>query len=347
MKTGLIHRPSQSVRAGRRQWLSRSGSLLTASALGMASASPIVRAQGATTANWPDRPVRFVVPFPPGGNSDALARVMADRLRDVLKANIVVENKPGGTTQVGTEQVFRAEPDGYTMLLATATSYTVLPNLRKLPWDGIGSFELVGGVADYVAIITARNELGVSTLPEFIALARKQPGKLTFGSAGQASAGHIYGEIIKRQTGIDMLHVPFKGSGELIAALGGGQIDLIIDGVGLGMARAGRAKALATFFHRRHPELPDVPALPETGLVVDLPAGGWGLAFPKGTPTAIVERVGKAAESVLAEPATLEKLLRASVVGGWVPPEQYRGGLDKARGYYGELFKAIGFKPES
>ncbi len=296
-------------------------------------------------ARWPDKPVRFIVPFPPGGNSDALARILADRLREVLKLSIVIDNRPGGTTQVGTEAALRAEPDGSTMLLATATSYTVLPNLRRLPFD-LSSFEFAGGVAEYVAIATARNGLGVKTLPEFIALAKRQPGKLTWGSAGLASAGHIYGEILKRQTGIDLLHVPFKGSGELIAGLLGEQVDLIIDGVGLGLARNGKAVALATFFDKRHPDLPAVPSLPETGVKVELPAGGWGIAFPKGTPRPLVDATGAALEKVLAESDTRDKLLRASVLAQWTPPAVYQTALTKARAYYGELLPAIGMKPE-
>ena len=296
-------------------------------------------------ARWPDRPLRFIVPFPPGGNSDALARVLADRLRDSLKLNIVVDNRPGGTTQVGTEAAARAEPDGSTMLLVTATTFTVLPNLRKMNFD-LNSFEIAGGVADYVPIVTARNGLGVKSLPELIALAKRQPGKLTWGSAGVASAGHIYGEILKRHAGIDMLHVPFKGSGELVAGLLGETVDMIIDGVGLGLARNGKAVALATFFEKRHPDLPDVPALPETGVKVELPAGGWGIGFPKGTPRALVDATSSALEKIMVEPDTREKLLRASVVAQWQPAAAYRTALGKARAYYGELLPAIGMKQE-
>jgi len=330
-------RPGTPAAAGRRRLLAAGASVLAGAGI-----APAARAQG----RWPERAIRFVVPFPPGGNSDALARVLADRLRDVLHASVVIENKPGGTTQLGTEAVARAEPDGYTMLLAAATSFTVLPHLRKLPYDPVNGFEIAGGVADYVAIATARKELGVKTLPEFVALARKSPGKLTWGSAGPASAGHIYGEILKRQTGIDLLHVPFKGSGELVTALLGGQVDLIIDGVGLGLAKDGRAVALATFFGERHPELPAVPSLPETGLKVELPAGGWSVAFPRGTPRAIVEQAGAALERIVAEPDTKERLLRASVVALWVPPAKYRQAMGEARAYYGELLKAIGIKQE-
>jgi len=301
-----------------------------------------VRAQG----RWPDRAVKLVVPFPPGGNSDALGRVVAERLRDVLGQSVVVDNKPGGTTQVGTEFVARAEPDGYTMLLAAATSFTVLPNLRKLPYDHENGLEIACGLADYVAIVTARNSLGVKTLPEFVALAKKQPGKLTWGSAGIASAGHLYGEVIKQQAGIDMLHVPFKGSADLIAALAGGQIDLIIDGVGLGMAKSGQATALAAFFHRRHPDLPNAPSLPESGLKIEIPAGGWGLGFPKGTLRAIVEQAGLAAEKIMAEPETRARLLKASVVAEWMSAGDYRKALNQGRTYFGALIKNAGIRLE-
>lgn len=161
-----------------------------------------------------------------------------------------------------------------------------------------------------------------------------------------ASAGHIYGEILKRHAGIDMLHVPFKGSGDLVAGLLGETVDVIIDGVGLGLARNGKAVALATFFERRHPDLPDVPSLPETGVKLELPAGGWGIGFPKGTPRPIVEATSTALEKILVEPDTREKLLRASVVAQWLPAGAYRTALGKARAYYAELLPAIGMKQE-
>ncbi len=312
-------------------------------AASLLAALPAAHAQG----RWPERPIRFVVPFPPGGNSDALARTLAERLREHLGgATLVVDNRPGGTTQVGTESVARAEPDGHTMLLAAATSFTVLPNLRKLPFDLDANFEIAGGIADYIAIVTVRKGLGVKTLGEFVELARRQPGKLTWGSAGSASAGHIYGEQLKKHAGIDMLHVPFKGSADAATALVGEQIDMIIDGVGLGLARGGRAVALATFFGRRHPELPDVPAITETGVKVELPAGGWGIAFPKGTPAPILAQAGAALEKALAEPDTRDKLLRASVVAMWTPPAEYRRALQSARTYYADLLQSIGMKQE-
>lgn len=314
--------------------------VVAAAAAPLAGALPASHAQGA----WPDKPIRFIVPFPPGGNSDALARIVADRLREHVKATYVVENRPGGTTQIGIEAAARAEPDGHTMLLATATSFTVLPNLRKVPYDLDANFEIAGGIAEYIAIIGVRKGLGVKTLGEFVELARRQPGKLTWGSAGQASAGHIYGEMLKKHAGIDLLHVPYKGSADAGTALAGEQVDMIIDGVALGLARSGRAVPLATFFSARHPELPDVPAITETGVAIELPVGGWGIAFPKGTPAVAVSRTGEALEKLLAEPQTRDRLIRASVVAQWSPPAEYRQALGRARGYYAELLRSIGMK---
>jgi tripartite-type tricarboxylate transporter receptor subunit TctC len=314
-----------------------------AAALPVVALAPAARAQS----GWPaDRPIRLICPFPPGGNSDALARVLADRLREHLKAtNVLVDNRPGGTTQVGIEAGARAEPDGHTMVLATATSFTVLPNLRRLPFD-LASFEFAGGVADYIAFVTVRKGLGVKTLAEFVELARRSPGKYTWGSAGNASAGHIYGEMLKKAAGIDLLHVAYKGSADAASALVGEQVDMIIDGTGLGLARGGRAVLLATFFDQRHPEVPDVPAITETGVPVKLPAGGWGIAYPKGTPAPIVAQTGAALERILAEPPTREKLLRASVVAVWTRPDEYRRALDSGRAYYAELLQSIGMKQE-
>lgn len=232
------------------------------------------------------------------------------------------------------------------MLLSTATSFTVLPPLRKLPFDLDANFEIAGGIADCIAIVTVRKGLGVKTLGEFVELAKRQPGKLPWGSAGSASAGHIYGEQLKKHAGIDMLHVPFKGSAVAATALVGEQIDMIIDGVGLGLVRGGRAVALATFFGRRHPELPDVPAITETDVKVELPASGWGIAFPKGTAAPILAQVGAALEKTLAEPDTRDKLLRASVVAMWTPPAEYRRALQSARTDYADLLQSIGMKQE-
>lgn len=325
-----------------RRWL---GALACAAGLA-AAATTAHAAQPAAdaAASWPQRAITLIVPFPPGGNSDNLGRILADQLRGKLGVPVVVENRPGGTTSVGTEALTRAAPDGHTLLLGAATAFTVLPHLRKLPYDPEGDFTFVAGLADYLPIVTASPSLGVKTLPELIELARQRPGELKIGSAGIASAGHIASEIIKRAAGIDVMHVPYKGSAELISALQGGQIDFFIDGVGLSMAQDGRALALATFAERRHPVLPDVPALAEAGVQGDLPQGGWGLVLPAGADPALVERLGQTTRQILEEPETIDRLLRASVVAEYIEPATYRENLARAYRFYGELIPAVGLE---
>jgi len=301
-------------------------------------------AQGA----WPDKPVRLIVPYPPGGTSDNLGRLVAERLGAKLGATVIVDNKPGGTTQIGTELAARAAPDGYTVLLGAVTAFTVLPHLRsKLPYDPKRSFEPLGGIAEYLSVVAVRKDLGAASLPELVALAKARPGKLTYGSAGQASFGHIAGEILKRETGIDMLHVPFKGSADAATALAGGQVDVLIDGAAVPLAKVGRVVPLAAFSAVRHPELPAVPSLSETGIPVKRPEGpGWGLFTPKGTPAAINERISKALQALLQEPETQARLQRISAMPDWRTPAQLERAIQADWKFYAELLPAIGIRPE-
>ena len=297
---------------------------------------------------WPDKPIRLVVPYPPGGTSDNLGRLVAERLGSYLGTPLIVDNKPGGTTQIGTELVARAAPDGNTVLLGAITAFTVLPHLRnKLPYDPKNSFEPLGGIAEYLAVVAVRKDLGVQTLADLVKLAKASPGKLTYGSAGQASFGHIAGEIIKRETGISMLHIPFKGSADAANALAGGQIDVLIDGAVVGLAKAGRVTALATFGNARHPELPNVPSLPETGIKIRTQsAPGWGLFTPKGTPAAINQRLSQALEKMLAEPETQARLKRISTLPDWRNPSDLRMAIEADYKYYAELLPAIGIRAD-
>jgi tripartite-type tricarboxylate transporter receptor subunit TctC len=301
-------------------------------------------AQGA----WPDRPVRLIVPYPPGGTSDNLGRLVAERLGAKLGATVIVDNKPGGTTQIGTELAARAAPDGYTVLLGAVTAFTVLPHLRsKLPYDPKRSFEPLGGIAEYLSVVAVRKDLGVGSLAELIALAKARPGKLSYGSAGLASFGHIAGEILQREAGVDMLHVPFKGSADAATALAAGQVDVLIDGAAVPLAKAGRVVPLAAFSAARHPELPAVPSLSETGIALKRPKGpGWGLFTPKGTPAAINDRISRALQDLLAEPDTQARLQRISTVPDWRTPEQLERAIEADWKFYGELLPAIGMRAE-
>ena len=297
-------------------------------------------------AQWPTSTVRLVVPFPPGGSSDVLGRLIAENLGKVLAANFIVENKPGATTQIGSELVAKARPDGYTLLLASASAFTALPNLRTLNFS-VDSFEIAGGVADYVALMAVRKDLPVQSVREFVEHARANPGKLSFGSAGEASAGHIFGLTLARDTGIKVLHVPFRGSAAAVNALVGGDIDFIIDGAVAPMIQADRVRALATFNRRRHPSFPDLPTVAETGFEISATrSAGWGLLAPKGTPVSIMARLSEALKQVLGQQDVAEILARANSIPSWQEPDIYRHGLESDRKMYAELLPAIGIKGE-
>jgi len=294
--------------------------------------------------NWPSSPIRMVVPFPPGGSSDILGRLMAEKIGALLKANIFVENKPGGTTQIGTELVANANPDGNTLLLAAATSFTALPNLRKLTYS-IDSFEIAGGVADYIGVMAVRKTLPIKTVKEFVDYAKQNPGKLSFGSAGEASAGHIYGLTLARDTGIQVLHVPFRGSAAAVNALVAGEIDFIIDGAVTPMVKADRVQPLAVMYHKRHPELPEVPTLREAGFEITSTRGsGWGVLAPKGTPAAIMAKLTTAVHQIMEMEDVKKTLARANSVAAWQTPDAFRSNLEADRKLYAELLPAIGIR---
>jgi tripartite-type tricarboxylate transporter receptor subunit TctC len=294
-----------------------------------------VAAQG----TYPDRPVHLISPYPPGGTSDNLARLLADKLRAALGQPVVIENKPGGTSSLGTAYVAQAQPDGYTLLLGPMTAFTVLPHLRKLPYDPVTSFEPISTVATYLAIVTVRNDMPVTTLADLVALARKQPGKLSYGSSGVASFGNMAGETIKLRESIDMLHVPFKGSNDLVPGLLGGHIDLFIDGVGLGAVKSGKAKGLAVFSDQRHPELPELPTIAEAGLKAALPSVWWGLYAPKGTPEAVVKRLDSEMARILADPDMKERMSRISVLPFYRNPAQMRAYMKQDSDLNAELIR--------
>ena len=303
-------------------------------------------ASAQSPAGYPDHPIRFVIPYPPGGTSDNLARLVADKLREALKQPIVVDNKPGGTSSIGTEIAAQSKPDGYTLLLGPNGAFSVLPHLRKLPYDPVESFEPVASIVQYLAIITVRNDLPVKTYAELVAYARANPGKLTYGSAGTASFGNIAGETLKQREKIDLLHVPFKGSGELVAALLGGQIDLFIDGVGLPLIKSGKARAIAVFSSQRHPDVPDVPSLTDVGVTTAVPAAWWGIFAPKGTPAPIVQRLDAEFARIIADPAMKQRLAAISVVPYYLSSADMRRMMKQDSDLNGELIRSSGMKLE-
>jgi len=276
----------------------------------------------ATSPAWPTKPIRVIVPYPAGGNADTIARFVADKLGAALGETLIVDNKGGAGGTIGAEAAARSAPDGYTFIVAPTAVLAITPHLRNVRYDPLSDFTPIAQLTGSYTIATARKDAPFNTIPELVAAARKDPGKFTFGSAGPATATHLAGEMLKHKTGIDLLHVPYKGSAEALSDLIGGRIDLIFDPVSLPRVKSGTVKAIAVFSRSRHPELPDVPTLKEQG--VDIDTRSWfGLFAPKGTPKDVVQRMAAEAEKVLSSAGTREQLLKFSQYPDFVGPQAF------------------------
>ena len=263
--------------------------------------------------SYPSRPIRMVVPFPAGGGSDSTARILSQRLSDRLKQTIVIENRTGAGGAIGTEFAARAAPDGYTLLLGSASEIVMLPAVAtNLSFDPLKDFVAIGRVADVPLLLVSHPALPVTSTKELIALARKRPGEINFGSAGNGSTSHLSMALFNSLTGIKMVHVPYKGSVPATTDLVAGTLQAGTNTMpaALPFVKAGRLRALAITTPKRSPLLPDVPTVAESG-VPGFEVTLWtGLFAPTGTPKDIVAQLGRETESVLQMPETREALAK-------------------------------------
>lgn len=279
-------------------------------------AGPGVRAQPAA---WPNKPIRVIVPYPAGGNSDAIARYISDKLGHAVGQSLVVENKGGAGATIGAELAARASGDGYTLLIAPTAVFAITPHLRKVNYQPFTDFVPIAQLSGSYSIATASKDAPFNDINGLLAAARKAPGKLTFGSAGPATATHLAGEMVKNKAGIDMLHIPYKGSAEALGDLMGGRIDMMYDPVSLNQVKAGKVKAIAVMSKARHPDLPNVPTIREQGLDIDT-RSWFGLFAPKGTPQPVVERLAVETQKILATDEARQLLLKMSQFPDFVGP---------------------------
>ncbi|MFO1329357.1 MAG: tripartite tricarboxylate transporter substrate binding protein [Rubrivivax sp.] len=294
---------------------------------------------------WPAGPVRLVVPYPAGGNADAVARLIGAKVAPGLGQTVVIENKVGAGGTIGAAAVAKAAADGQAFLVAPTAVLAITPHLRKVGYEPLTELVPVAKLSGSYGIVTARKDLPASTMAEFVALAKKDPGRLTFGSAGNATATHISGEIVHRSVGVKLLHVPFKGSAEALNDLLAGRIDLIYDAVGLPQVKAGQLKALAVTSKERHPELPQVQTLAEQG--IDAPGGSWfGVFAPRGTASAVVSRLAAELQKVVNTAETREQLARVSQYPEFMGPEAFAKAVAEDSAFFKDLIAQLGLKAE-
>ncbi len=291
-----------------------------------ACVSLAVISSAAAAADYPTKPIRIIVAYTPAGATDILARAIGQKMTESWGQPVIVENRPGAAGNIGTELAAKATPDGYTIIMGTAGTHGINPNLyRNLGWHPIRSFEPISLVAMVPNILVVNNSLPVKTVKELIAYAKANPGKLNYGSPGVGSTAHLSMELFKSMTGTDLNHIPYKGSAGVMADVMGGQIAVTIDNIPpyLPQVRAGKLRALAVSPAKRSPAAPDLPTIAEAG-VPGYDSGAWfGLLAPAHTPKFIVNKLSVETARILKLPDVAERLsaLGAEPVGS--TPEQF------------------------
>jgi tripartite-type tricarboxylate transporter receptor subunit TctC len=283
-------------------------------------------ATGASAQGFPTKPIRIVVPFPAGGTTDVLARAAAQKLTETLGQPAVVDNRPGAGGNIGAELVAKSAPDGYTLLMGTVGTHAINPGLYpKLPYDHVKDFAPVILVAGVPNVLVVNPSLPVNSVQELVAYAKANPGKLNFASSGNGTSIHLSAELFKLMAGVQMTHVPYKGSAPALQDLVGGQVQLMFDNMpsSLALIKAGKLKALAVTSKERAPALPDVPTIAESGLPGYDASSWFGLLAPAGTPPPAIARLNGEIAKWLATPEAREKLLAqgANAAGG--TPEDF------------------------
>lgn len=295
---------------------------------------------------YPTKPITLVAAFAPGGGTDTAARLIAKELAVELGQPVVVDNRAGAGGAIGATSVARAAPDGYTLLLGTGSELVVLPAVKaKPPYDTLKEFEPVAEIGTVSLVLVAHPSVQANTVKELIALARANPGQLSYASFGLGSTNHLIGEFFTAKTGTDLLHVPYKGSAAAATDLISGQVKLAFETmtVALPLVRGGKIKALATLSPARSALAPDVPTMTESG--VALATEGWmGVLAPRNTPPAIVDRLNKAINKVLAMPAVRDAFSERGVGVVTVTPQQFGEFIKAEVGKWTEVVKASGIQ---
>jgi tripartite-type tricarboxylate transporter receptor subunit TctC len=283
--------------------------LLSKVVLGLSLLCSAIAPSIAADSDYPNRPIRWVVGYPPGGTTDLLARLMGQWLSQRLGQQVVIDNRPGAGNNIGTDFAVRSPPDGYTIFLVNPANAINATLYRKLPFNFLDDMVPIAGIVRVPNVLTVRKNFPANTLPEFIDYAKKNPDKINMASSGSGTSVHLSGELFKYMTGIQMKHIPYKGAGPATTDLLAGQVDLIFDNMPsiISHIRGGQLRALGVTTAQRSPALPDVPAIAE--VVPGYEASAWfGAAAPKGTPREAIDRLSREFNAALADPAMKAKL---------------------------------------
>ncbi|QJR11343.1 hypothetical protein DSM104443_02418 [Usitatibacter rugosus] len=306
-------------------------------------------AASAFAQDWPTKPIRLIVPFAPSGVADTSARTIAEALSQRLGQPVVVENKPGASGNIGTDQVARSAPDGYTLVLGFDGTMVINPHVFKdMPFDTLRDFAAVTKLGDAGLLLVAHPSLGVKSLAEFLTLAKTKPGPYPYGTSGTGGTPHLAGELLKQRTGVALEHIPYKGGGQAMTDVLGGQIPLVFTAIASAQqhVKSGKVIGLGVPSAKRSSSLPDVPTFIEAGLD-GFEAVSWvGIFAPAKTPKAIVDKLQREIAAALQTPAVRDRyaVLGIDPVGN--TPEQFTEQVKKDLARWGEVVKSAGIKIE-
>jgi tripartite-type tricarboxylate transporter receptor subunit TctC len=297
--------------------------------------------------SWPDRPVKIVAPFAPGGTADTLGRLIATKLSEHFKQSFVVENRPGAGGAVGSEIVSNAQPDGYTLVVSGVASHVIAPSLpRGTPYDPMKDFTHIALLGGPPAVFAVNPSLPAKSLKEFVALAKQKPGNLTYGSPGNGTQGQLVAELFKREAGIDILHVPYKGASAAVTDLMGGQIASVSTTLttASGQIKGGKARALALSSQERLPDYPDIPTFVEQGYPNIVGTVWFSLSGPGNMPADMVNKLNAEVRRALHAPDVRDRIRHDGIVPNDMDPKQFTAFVAEELKRWAPIVKASGAK---
>lgn len=299
--------------------------------------------------DYPIRPIRMIVPYPPGGPTDIMGRLTSEVLAKRLTQNVVVDNRGGAATAIGAEMAARSPADGYTLFVSSETTFAVTPGLKdRLPYHPERDFAPISLLTTQPYVLAVNPSLPVNSVSQLVAHAKANPGKLSYGSAGTGSANHLAGEMFKHVAGIDMVHVPYKGNGPAIIDLVGGQIGLMLGSISslYPHAAARKLRLLAVASAKRSAAAPEIPTFAEGGMA-GYQVSGWNcLVAPRGTPQHVIKRLNAEIVAGFNQPDVLERLRKQSIEPAVGTPEQLAAHIKSEFARYSRLIKAVGLTVE-
>jgi len=304
-------------------------------------------AVSAVAADFPTRPIRIIIGFPPGGATDLVARLITPKLSEAFKQQVIVDNRPGANGALASELTAKAAPDGYTVHMGTLAALVITPAITKVSYDPFKDFSPIGRTVALQNIFIAHPTLPVKNIPELIALAKTRPGKLNFASSGTGSTGHLSGELLKTMAQIDMTHIPYKGGGPALTDLLGGQVELFVAIISTAVpqVQAGKARALAVTGDKRSPALPDVPTVAET--IKGYESTNWYCMLgPAHMPAPLVERWHKEMAAALNSPEVKQALFERGIDSAPTTPAQLTAYLRSETAKWTKVVKASNIKPD-